>query len=152
MTPRDLSQRLLQEAHFGPIVLIADDSKTMRTITKHALEREGLQTVEATTPLEAIAAAGEYRPDIFLLDITFGAGTVTDGYQLCRTLRDLPEFRETPILLVSGHDGFIDRMRGRLAGATDFVAKPFDVGDLLARVRQLAFMEWWRRQERAQRS
>src|SRR5262249_10181761 len=113
-------------------------------------EREGLQTISVATPLEAITAAGEYRPDLFLLDITFAAGTVTDGYQLCRLLRDLPEIRETPILLVSGHEGFIDRVRGRLAGATDVVGKPFDVGDLLARVRQLASVEWLRRQQRGE--
>jgi len=91
MTPHDLSHHLLREAHFGPILLIADDSKTMRTITKHALEREGLQTVEATTPLEAIAAADKYCPDIFLLHITFAADSLTDGYRICRTLRDMPE-------------------------------------------------------------
>ena len=151
MTPHDLSHHLLQEAHFGPIVLIADDSKTMRTITKHALEREGLQTVEATTSLEAIAAAGEYRPDIFLLDITF-ASALTDGYRLCRTLRDMPEFHETPILLVSGHDGLVDRVRGRLAGASGYVTKPFVMGELVALVRELAVLEWRRRQERARRS
>jgi hypothetical protein len=42
--------------------------------------------------------------------------SLTDGYQLCRLLRKPPDFRETPILLVSGHDGFVDRVRGRLAG------------------------------------
>jgi twitching motility two-component system response regulator PilG len=152
MTAHDLTNHLLREAQVGPIVLIADDSPTMRIVTKHALERAGLQTVDVATPLATIAAAGECRPAIFLLDITFAAGAQMDGYRLCRALREFPEFRETPILLVSGHDGLVDRVRGRLAGATGYITKPFVMDELVAQVRELAFLEWWRRQERARRS
>lgn len=148
---RNLSSDLRREARLGPLVLIADDSPTMRIVTRHALERAGLRTIEAATPLEVIAAAGVVLPDIFLLDITFAFGVQTDGYQLCRALRDLPEFRETPILLVSGHDGIVDRVRGRLAGATGYITKPFEMADLVARVRQLAEEEWRRREDWASR-
>jgi twitching motility two-component system response regulator PilG len=61
----------------------------------------------------------------------------------------MPEFHETPILLVSGHDGFVDKVRGRLAGATGYITKPFAMDELVAQVRELAFMEWWRRQGHA---
>jgi twitching motility two-component system response regulator PilG len=121
----------------------------MRIVTRHALERAGLQTVEVATPLEAVALAGEVLPELFLLDITFAAGASTDGYRLCRALRDLPAFRATPILLVSGHDGIGDRVRGRLAGATGYFTKPFEMRQLVTRVRQLAVEEWRRREERA---
>ena len=92
MTPHDLSHHLQQEAHFGPVVLLADDSKTMRLVTMRALEREGLQTVCVAAPLEAIAAAGEYRPDLFLLDITFAAGALTDGYTCAARCATCPSF------------------------------------------------------------
>jgi twitching motility two-component system response regulator PilG len=147
MMHRDPSSDLPREARFGPLVLIADDSPTMRIVTRHALERAGLQTIEVATPLEVIAAAGEVLPEIFLLDITFAVGAQTDGYQLCRALRDMPVFRATPILLVSGHDGIIDKARGRLAGATGYITKPFDMQRLVARVSQLAEEEWRWRQE-----
>jgi twitching motility two-component system response regulator PilG len=146
MMQRDLSSDLRRELRFGPLVLIADDSPTMRIVTRHALARAGLQTIEAATPLEVIAAARE-RPDLFLLDITFAVGAQTDGYQLCRRLRDLPEFRETPILLVSGRDGIVDRVRGRFAGATGYITKPFEMAELVARVRELADEEWRRRED-----
>ena len=137
---------LYWNARLGPLVLIADDSQVVRLLTSRALERAGLQTQEVATPGEVLAAAGRtYPPDVFLLDITFGAGALADGYQLCRLLRDLPEFRQTPILLVSGHNGIVDRVRGRLAGATDYVTKPFEMGELVARVLQLARDEWRRR-------
>jgi twitching motility two-component system response regulator PilG len=138
-------------SRFGPVILIADDSATMRIVTKHALEREGLQTIEAATPLEVLSAAADFHPDLVLLDITFATGALTDGYQLCRVLRDVPDLRETPIVLVSGHDGILDRVRGRLAGATDYITKPFEMVRLVARVRELAFVEWVRRQERGRR-
>jgi CheY-like chemotaxis protein len=116
MMQRDLFDDLPQGSRYSPLVFIADDSPTMRIVTRHALERAGFQTIEVAAPLEALAAAREVLPEIFLLDITFAAGAQTDGYQLCRALRDLPVFRATPILLVSGHDGIIDKARGRLAG------------------------------------
>jgi twitching motility two-component system response regulator PilG len=151
MMQRDLSSDLPREPRYSPLVLIADDSPTMRIVTRHALERAGLLTIEVATPREALAAAWEVLPDLFLLDITFATGVQTDGYQLCRALRDLPEFRETPILLVSGHDGIVDRMRGRLAGATGYITKPFAMTDLVVRVRHLAEEEWRRRQAWAAR-
>ena len=146
MMQRDLSSDLRPEPRFGPLILIADDSPTMRIVTRHALERAGLQTIEAATPREVIAAARE-RPDLILLDITFAVGALADGYQLCRRLRDLPEFRETPILLVSGRDGIVDRVRGRFAGATGYITKPFEMAELVARVRELADEEWRRRED-----
>jgi twitching motility two-component system response regulator PilG len=145
---QDLSRDRHQESRFRPLILIADDSPTMRVVTKHALERAGLRTIEAATPLEVIAAAADV-PDMFLLDITFASGAQTDGYQLCRMLRGRSEFRETPVLLVSGHDGIVDRVRGRLAGATGYITKPFEMQQLVARVRRLAEGEWRRRQDRA---
>ncbi len=150
MMQRDLSSDLRREPRFGPLILIADDSPTMRIVTRHALERAGLQTIEAATPREVIAAARE-RPDLILLDITFAVGAQTDGYQLCRLLRDLPEFRETPILLVSGRDHIVDRVRGRFAGATGYITKPFEMAELVARVRELADEEWRRREDWASR-
>jgi DNA-binding response OmpR family regulator len=150
MMQQDLSGALPREPRYSPLVLIADDSPTMRIVTRHALERAGLQTIEAATPVEVIAAA-QQRPDLFLLDITFAVGAPTDGYQLCRLLRELPEFRETPILLVSGHDGFVDRVRGRLAGATGYITKPFEMAELVARARALADEEWGRREDWASR-
>jgi DNA-binding response OmpR family regulator len=147
MMQRDLSGDLPREPRYNPLVLIADDSPTMRIVTRHALERAGLQTVEAATPLEALAAAGELLPELFLLDITFAIDAPTDGYQLCRLLRDHPEFRETPILLISGRDGIVDRVRGRFAGATGYITKPFEMAELVARVRQLADEEWRRRED-----
>jgi twitching motility two-component system response regulator PilG len=148
MTARDRSTIPPAEwSGFGPIILIADDSATMRLVTKHALEREGLQTVQAATPLEVLGAAGDFHPHLVLLDITFAKGAQTDGYKLCRMLRDVQDFRATPIVLVSGRDGIMDKLKGRLAGATDFITKPFDMPTLVAQVRELAFQEWMRRQE-----
>ena len=147
MMQRDLSEDVAREPRFGPLVLIADDSPTMRIVTRHALERAGLQTIEVATPLEALAAAWEVLPELFLLDITFAIDAPTDGYQLCRLLRDHPEFREIPILLVSGHDGIVDRVRGRFAGATGYITKPFKMAELVAHVGRLANEEWRRREE-----
>ena len=152
MMRRDLSSDLPQEPRLVPLVLIADDSPTMRIVTRHALERAGLLARDVAIPREVIAAAEADRPELFLLDITFDRWAQTDGYQLCRALRDLPEFRDTPILLVSGHDGFVDRVRGRLAGATGYITKPFEMTAFVERVSALANEELHRRQSGAARN
>jgi twitching motility two-component system response regulator PilG len=145
MLRHDLANTLRLEGRPGPLVLIADDSPTMRVVARHALERAGLQTLDVATPREVIAVVGEVFPDLFVLDITFAVGAQPDGYHLCRALRDLPAFRETPILLVSGHAGILDKARGRLAGATGYITKPFAMAELVAHVKYLADEEWRRR-------
>ena len=71
------------------------------------------------------------RPDLILMDVTMPE---INGYKLCDLLRDSVMFRNTPIVMVSGHRGIIDKARAKIAGATDYLTKPFTRDSLLAMV------------------
>jgi CheY-like chemotaxis protein len=135
MLQRDLVNTLRREGRQGPLVLIADDSPTMRVVTRHARERAGLQTLEVATPLEVSAAVGKVLPEIFMLDITFAAarrrvGTVSaalagisraafEARQVEKTLlKQLPtlaEIANAAALLASDHAGAVT---GAIANVT----------------------------------
>jgi len=110
-----------------PIILIVDDSPTVRKIVQLTLQREGLAVISASDGLGALAAVTDYQPDLILLDIVLPH---MDGYSICQIIRKNPDFRETPIIMLSGRDGIFDKMRGRLAGSSEYLTKPFDSHEL----------------------
>jgi twitching motility two-component system response regulator PilG len=116
-----------------PVVLVVDDSPTVRAIVQRTLQREHLQVFTAADGLSALAAVADTCPNLILLDIMLPR---MDGYQICHMLRQHREFRETPILMLSGKDGVFDRLRGRMVGATAYISKPFDPIELASMVKR----------------
>jgi twitching motility two-component system response regulator PilG len=110
-------------------VLVVDDSPTVRKIVQSTLAREGWNVLQAENATAALAVLGESVPDLVLLDIGMPE---MDGYQLCRLIRDNAATRDVPVVMLSGKDGFFDKVRGRMAGATEYVTKPFKPSSLLA--------------------
>ena len=111
----------------GPYILIVDDSQTVRQLVKLTLDRLGFNVIEAKDGFEALAQLANQVPDLILLDITMPR---MDGYQVCRIIKENGSTRHIPVIMLSGKDGFFDRVKGRLAGATDYVTKPFEPGAL----------------------
>jgi twitching motility two-component system response regulator PilG len=126
-----------------PRVLLVDDSRVVRKIVEMTLWRERIEVVSATDGLGALAAIRDTQPDLMLLDILLPR---MDGYQVCHVIRHHQDYRDLPILLLSGKDSLVDRMRGRLAGSTDYISKPFEPAELVWTVkRYLATSAVWER-------
>jgi DNA-binding response OmpR family regulator len=118
--------------HCGPI-LIVDDDDTFRVLLSETLRRVGYSTVECARGDEALEAALEDPPSIVLLDVNVPG---LSGYEVCRELRDRYG-QELPIIFVSGSRvETLDRIGGLLLGGDDYVIKPFEMEELLARVRR----------------
>ncbi len=118
----------------APLVLAIDDSPAVRTIVEYSFARAGLRVVTFADGLEAIRALVEQRiavPDLVLLDIGLPR---LDGYEVAAVLRTNTAFASTPILMLSGRDGIVDRMRSRMVGADTFIPKPFRPKELVALV------------------
>lgn len=118
----------------APLVLAIDDSPAVRTIVEFSFARAGLRVIAFADGLEAIRALVEQRiavPDLVLLDIGLPR---LDGYAVAAVLRTNGAFANTPILMLSGRDGIVDRMRSRMVGAKTFVPKPFRPKELVALV------------------
>jgi twitching motility two-component system response regulator PilG len=123
-------------------VLVVDDSRVVRKIVELTLWRERIEVVSATDGLGALAAVSDTQPDLMLLDVQLPQ---MDGYQVCHVVRRHQDFRHLPIVLLSGKDSFVDRVRGKLAGSTDYLSKPFDPAELVWTVkRYLTVPPVWR--------
>ncbi len=113
------------------VVLVVDDSPTVLKLVGVTLERQGHEVLVAGNALQALAKLDEVTPDLVLVDISMPH---MDGYQLAKLIRANPTTQDVPIVMLSGRDGFFDKMRGRLAGANDHISKPFDPATLVAAV------------------
>lgn len=116
-----------------PVVLVVDDSPTVRKIVQLTLQRERIRVVTAGDGLSALAAVSDEEPDLILLDIMLPR---MDGYNICQVIRKNMAYRDMPIIMLSGKDGLFDKMRGKLAGSTEYITKPFDSAELVQVVKR----------------
>jgi two-component system, chemotaxis family, chemotaxis protein CheY len=110
-------------------ILAVDDSRTMRDMVTHTLESVGHQVTGAADGEEGLAQARRGRFDLVLTDVNMPR---KDGITLVRDLRALPAYRHTPILVLTTEGGGDMKTKGRAAGATGWLVKPFDPQKLLA--------------------
>jgi putative two-component system response regulator len=115
-------------------VLIADDEPAARRLLRRILEQADYRVIEAATGREALELAKSDRPDIFILDITMPD---VDGVEICREIKTDPATHLTPVIHITGITTREQRIRALTAGSDDFVGKPFDIEELLIRVRSL---------------
>jgi DNA-binding response OmpR family regulator len=113
-------------------ILVVDDHREVRDLLVRALGRDGHRVQASGTLAEARALLATWTPDVIVLDLGLPDG---DGEELCRELRRSE--RGVPILMLTAHGEVSRRVAGLEAGADDFLAKPFAVAELRARVRAL---------------
>lgn len=106
----------------GKRILVVDDSPTVRKLISGKLEKSGHMVECASDGVEALEMIENSLPDLVLLDITMPR---MDGYEVCKQIRSNPLAKNLPVVMISGKDGFFDKVRGRMAGSTGYVTKPF---------------------------
>jgi CheY-like chemotaxis protein len=117
------------------LVLAIDDSSTVRTIIEYSLARIGVRVAAFADGLSALRAlmGGQVPvPDLVLLDISLPH---FDGYKIAGILRTNEAFADTPIVMLSGRDGIVDRVRSKMIGARGFIRKPFRTVEFVAAMR-----------------
>ena len=129
------AQNVSGEGEKSKTILVVDDSPTVCKLVSITLERHGHRVIIASDGMEALARLNDELPDMILLDITMPR---MDGYQLCRTIKGNEETKHIPVIMLSGKDGFIDKVRGRMVGSTDYITKPFQPEQLLMMVEEHA--------------
>lgn len=127
--------RLQEEAHLkmpkGKSILVVDDSATVRKLIAGKLEKSGHQVICANDGVEAMERLDDLIPDLILLDIAMPR---MDGYQVCKNIRSKAATKDVPVVMISGKDGFFDKVRGRMAGTTGYITKPFGPETLMKAV------------------
>jgi len=112
-----------------PLVACVDDSPLVCQTMEKILTTADYRFLAVQDSLRAIATLLTHKPDLIFLDLIMPN---TNGYEICTQLRKVSTFRNTPIVILTGNDGIIDRVRAKLVGATDFLSKPVDVETVLA--------------------
>jgi two-component system phosphate regulon response regulator PhoB len=115
-----------------PTVLVVEDEDALATLLQYNLEKEGYRVILAGDGEEALILVQEELPDLVVLDWMLPK---VSGIEVCRRLRQRPESRNLPILMLTARGEESDRVRGLDTGADDYVVKPFAMSELTARIR-----------------
>ena len=116
------------------LVLVVDDDRAMRMAMREVLEEDGYQIELASNGVEAVALCKKHMPDLVLMDAMMPK---MDGFTACKTIREEPEGKHTPILIVTALDDEHSIERAFSAGATDYIPKPVHFGVLRRRIGRL---------------
>jgi DNA-binding response OmpR family regulator len=113
-------------------VLLVEDERDVSELIRYTLEKDGYEVVAAPTGAEALRTVRDMRPDIVLLDIMVPK---LNGWEICRRIKQDPDTRDIPVIMVTGRVEEGDKVLGFELGADDYVTKPFSPRELLARIR-----------------
>jgi chemotaxis family two-component system response regulator PixG len=117
----------------GPLIACVDDSPLVCQSLEKILTTAGYQFLAVQDSLRAIATLLTRKPALIFLDLVMPN---TNGYEICGQLRKVAVFRDTPIIILTGNDGIIDRVRAKMVGASDFLSKPVNAETVLEVARQ----------------
>lgn len=131
----DLRASSLDKNNNSPrLIVCIDDSKTVQKQVKLTLEAVGYQVIGIVDPTVALKQLAQHQPAVIFLDINMPH---INGYDLCSLLRKSQKFKEVPIVMLTGRDGMIDRVRAKIVGATDYLTKPCDPNKLITLAKAL---------------
>src|SRR5512145_3162988 len=118
----------------GEKILNIDDSPTVQRLIEMILSSQGYQVVLASDGEEGIAKARSERPAVILVDFVMPK---MNGFQVCKTLKEDPEFKDTPIILVTSKGDKVGSKFVDVLGITEYFTKPFQPEELLAKIREV---------------
>lgn len=119
-----------------PRILVVEDDIVTAKILQMLLMRAGYEVTVVHDASAAFSAVGQINPHLLILDIVLPG---MDGYEFCRLLRQEPDMKSLPILMLSSLTRPADQRQGFVAGADDYLVKPVNSNDLLSRVRSMLF-------------
>jgi two-component system, chemotaxis family, response regulator PixG len=120
-SPGDRLNVLPEPIGVRPLIACIDDNPSLGEAIARILHPAGYEVLSILNPLQGISTLLERKPSLIFLDLVMPN---TNGYELCTFLRKTSAFQNTPIVILTGNDGVIDRVRAKLAGSSDFMAKP----------------------------
>lgn len=113
---------LLPQKDNRPIVACIDDSAAIQRVVKFTLESSGYRVVNIKESLKALTTLLNPKPDLILMDINMPD---IDGYQLCSLCRKSSSLKDIPIIMLTGRDGILDRVKAKMVGSVGYISKPF---------------------------
>lgn len=130
--PRASVKNLSSPHGAPPLVLVVDDQERNLQMVKKMLTNDGYRVITTQNGEKAIEAIGSHWPDLILLDVVMPG---MDGFEVCEQIKNNPASQNIPIIFLSGDTGHQSIMKGFAKGGIDYISKPFNKSELLARVR-----------------
>lgn len=115
------------------LIACIDDSPQIGAAMKALLNRAGYECLAIQDAVQSIPILLQHKPDAIFLDLVM---PIANGYEICSQLRRIAKFKEIPIIILTGHDGIVDRVRAKMVGATDFLSKPVESQKVFAALRK----------------
>lgn len=115
----------------GLKAVLIDDSNTVRRSGEIFLSQAGCQVVLAEDGFDGLYKVADSQPDIIFVDVMMPR---LDGYQTCALIKNYPDFRNIPLIMLTSKDTLFDRARGKLAGSDQYLIKPFNKKNLIETV------------------
>ena len=112
-------------------ILVVEDSPTIRKVITITLKRSGYDIVEAEDGLEALSRISEGAPDLILLDVILPK---MDGFKILSLIKGNKELKAIPVIMLTSKDGFINKVKGKVAGASAYLTKPFDPKKMIGEI------------------
>lgn len=115
-------------------ILVVDDDQILRRVLQNSLEQQGYQVITVNSGKDALAIFNQDVPDIIVSDVSMPE---MDGFEFCRQLRSQPSGKLVPFIFLSAKSELDDRIQGHSIGADDYLTKPFEMKELLAKIEAL---------------
>lgn len=122
----------MSDSHLQQDILVVDDNPNNLGVLSDLLQEQGYRVRVAQSGRRGLEASRHARPDLILLDITMPD---MDGFEVCKALKADPGLAEVPVIFLSAHEGALEKVRAFEAGGADYIQKPFQVQEVLMRVR-----------------
>jgi len=126
--PRAARSNPTQPRAAAPLVAYIDDSSLDGKIMGQIVSKTELRYINIQDSVQALPILLEQRPNLIFLDLVM---PIANGYEICAQLRRTSLFKDTPIIIVTGNDGIVDRVRAKVVRASDFIAKPIEAKKVL---------------------
>ena len=136
--PQRMEEEVVEDEEQVPLVMVVDDSLTVRKFTSRFLEREGFRVIAARDGVEAVELLAEHKPVVMLLDIEMPR---MDGFEVVRWVRGNPATRDLPIIMITSRTAEKHRGHALELGVNAYMGKPYQEDALLAEIRHLAGLE-----------
>lgn len=122
-----------QVNRIAPLIACVDDSPLVCKMLEDIITANGLRFTKVQDAIQALPVLVQEKPDLIFLDLIM---PIASGYEICTQLRRIPAFANTPVIILTGNDGLLDRVRAKVVGSTDFISKPIVADRVMGVIRK----------------